>query len=132
MSTDTGEKPFHCDICGFRFSQNSLLKQDMYAYTGENTSVTNLIQLFTRELHKTISKFSLGNLTNKDTNIQNVYNPTKLKTCSKLWIQIDRIYKPYTDPFEILEWMSKCYLIKMNDDVQIHVSSYSLKTFIET
>ena len=35
MLTSTGEKPFHCEICGVQFSHNSTLKRHMLTHIRE-------------------------------------------------------------------------------------------------
>lgn len=87
----------------------------------DNTNDINLTQQFTRELHKTISKFNLDNFTNKYTNIQKAYIPDKLKTFSKVWIRIDRVHKPLEAPCTgFFKFLNRCLniIIKINDDVQ--------------
>ena len=37
MTTHTGEKHFHCEICGAKFSQNTHLKRHMLIHNAEKS-----------------------------------------------------------------------------------------------
>ena len=101
----------------------------------DSTSEEAITQIFTKDLHKTMSQFDVRGFTKRITQSTKSYVPEKLQTCDKVWIRVDRARRPleapYLGPYTVLQRTPKYFLVKMTNDMDTQVSVDRLKPYIE-
>ena len=82
-----------------------------------------------------MSQFDVRDFTKRITKSAKSYVPKKLQTCDKVWIRVDRVWRPleapYSGTYTVLQRTPEYFLVKMNNDMDTQVSVDRLKPYIE-